>query len=68
MEYKLVLENDGIELMKTVNGLIADGWKPLGGVSVTTEVRESAPKMFWNAHGYSSNLVLAQAMIRDFTG
>ena len=68
MEYKLVLENDGIELMKIVNGLIADGSKPLGGVSVTNEVRESAPKMFWNAQGYNSNLILAQAMARGFTG
>lgn len=65
MEYKLIMENDGVKLMKVVNKLIADGWKPLGGVSVSTEIRESAPKMFWQGNGYNSNLILAQAMTRD---
>jgi hypothetical protein len=36
MEYKLVLEQTGPDLEDSVNKWIAKGWKPLGGVAVST--------------------------------
>lgn len=34
MEYKLVETRDREELIKVVEGLIKQGWKPLGGIAV----------------------------------
>ncbi len=36
MEYTVVVEHDRDELVKKVADLIKQGWKPLGGVSVST--------------------------------
>lgn len=36
MEYTAVLGDDGGEFKKRINGMIRDGWEPLGGISVTS--------------------------------
>ena len=36
MEYTVVAENNRDELVRKVADLIKQGWKPLGGVSVST--------------------------------
>ena len=64
MEYKFISEASGVELEVSVNELIADGWVPLGGVSVAV-VRST-----WENErkGYEeSNIewVYAQAMTRS---
>lgn len=35
-EYRIVSETNAYDLAKSVTGLIRDGWKPQGGVSVFT--------------------------------
>jgi len=55
MEYGTVLANNSIILDDRVNKLIAKGWIPLGGVSVSaTPHANSATEFFY-----------AQAMIRE---
>lgn len=35
MQYRLIVEDDRQKLENSVNGAIADGWVPQGGVSVS---------------------------------
>ncbi len=68
IEYKLVVSFDfeitsggGIDVIQTkVNALIAEGWQPLGGISVCSVASST------QSCGYTSqHCVLMQAMIRD---
>lgn len=43
------------ELMESVNNFMAEGWRPIGGVSVVTQ----------SALGPGDRIVMTQAMIRE---
>jgi len=48
---------DAYDLAETVNELLADGWLPLGGVSIATARQGSEADDLW--------LIFAQVMMRD---
>jgi hypothetical protein len=53
MEYTVVAEHNRDELVKKVTDLIKQGWKPLGGISVSTV----APMI--------GNYIFCQALIKE---
>ena len=53
MEYTVINNMDKWELVKMVNGAIAQGWTVQGGVSV--------------AYHYSGSVLYAQALVREKT-
>jgi hypothetical protein len=53
MEYTVVVEHDRDELVKKVVELIKKGWKPLGGIAVSTV----APML--------GNYIFCQALIKE---
>jgi len=53
MEYTVVAEHDRDELVKKVADLIKQGWKPLGGIAVSTV----APIL--------GNYIFCQALIKE---
>ena len=63
MEYKFVSEERGSTLEETVNNLIADGWKPLGGVSVCA-VHHTIENERKGYTEHETEWVYAQAMTR----
>jgi hypothetical protein len=63
MAYKFVSEASGTALEEAVNGLIADGWVPLGGVSVAV-VRSTWTNERQGCEESETEWVYAQAMTR----
>lgn len=63
MQYRIITEDDRHELERSVNGAIADGWIPQGGVSVSGwfSVWENDRKGYTETE---TNLVFAQAMTK----
>ena len=53
MEYTVVKEHNREELIKKVSELIKQGWKPLGGIAVSTV----APIL--------ENYIFCQAMVKE---
>lgn len=53
MEYTVVVEHSRDELVKKVAALIKQGWKPFGGIAVSTV----APML--------GNYIFCQAMIKE---
>jgi len=53
-EYKIIHGKTPEDLEKKVNALIQQGWKPLGGVSITMRTQPDGAGNWW----------VAQAMVR----
>jgi hypothetical protein len=57
MEYRIVKMNDLKDFSEKVNQLIAEGWTPLGGVSIAV----------YRTPDYETHHHYAQALTRDTT-
>ncbi len=64
MEYKSVSEANGTSLDAAVNTLIADGWVPLGGVSVAV-IRSTWENKRKGYEESETEWVYAQALTRS---
>jgi hypothetical protein len=61
MEYKIITETSTSSLELKINNMIGKGWKPLGGVSIGTNLRDNKP----THSNYSSQVMLIQTMIKE---
>ena len=67
MQYKCIVKETVEDLIKTVNQLIEEGWKPQGGVSISECFLPSAYNSSYSYQDISSSdcVCYAQAMVKE---
>ncbi len=61
MEYKIITGTSTLQLELSVNNMISKGWKPLGGVSIGTNLKDNKT----TSSNYSYQVMLIQTMIKE---